>query len=648
MAIAGQLLIELGANVARLQHDLTRARRDITAFATDTKKIFGGLAGVFGGVQLANVFKDFVKEAAEAEKQERKLAAALRIRGVESQKVLDILKEQAKRMQDTSIFSDDEIIRAMRFATNLGVIPSKLQPVLDMSTKISRLYDLELNDAIKKVSMSLEGAGRGFREIDPQLTKHLTQLKTWEERYKLIAERFEADMPKLGTTYADQVKMFDNQWKEFGETLGSIVLPSLTKLFAIMTTGMKEIQKNPLAFMPGEFASFEDMFPTVKDLPTDFTAILKEADKRFKKTAAAPDIGKANTYAKTMARLQKEIEEQQAISGWHTVEDVRKQAEAKWSIYKEAGIRRQDFDILVTETVLAHERKRQADLVKLNYEGQVKIFEDTKWLKEEFWAYESEMGERRYEEMLRYESELLSMTQRINDEVRSALSEMGGSELSKLLKTVEEQSAGTDIYSQREVAAYEHYQKMQELYLFDSENKQKIDEAYFNWVAKTEQTRYDQMAKLGVGYFATASQLMQNLYQMGGQKSKALYNLFKAFKIAETIISTVAGSMKTYDAVLKETDNVYVAAAAAAAYTAFGMTQVATIASTEPGGQGGGGAGSSYSPPVSATTPAAERQPEAIPGSVMNIYVYGSIVDHDGFARDIIPYLMKAQSDGVQ
>ncbi len=71
--------------------------------------------------------------------------------------------------------------------------------------------------------------------------------------------------------------------------------------------------------------------------------------------------------------------------------------------------------------------------------------------------------------------------------------------------------------------------------------------------------------------------------EMGGKHSKEAFATYKAFKIAETIISTYSGAMKAYESLASIP---YVGpalgAAAAAAVTAFGMAQVSTISSAQP------------------------------------------------------------------
>jgi hypothetical protein len=87
----------------------------------------------------------------------------------------------------------------------------------------------------------------------------------------------------------------------------------------------------------------------------------------------------------------------------------------------------------------------------------------------------------------------------------------------------------------------------------------------------------------------------------------------------------------------------------AAIAIAAGMARVAQIASQQPGGgasvSAGGGVGTPSLATVGSTAPA---QP-AVPASpVVNVHIYGNVVDHDAFAREIVPYITKAVADGVR
>lgn len=94
--------------------------------------------------------------------------------------------------------------------------------------------------------------------------------------------------------------------------------------------------------------------------------------------------------------------------------------------------------------------------------------------------------------------------------------------------------------------------------------------------------------------FGAASDAMLNLYNLTGKKNREMFQVMKAFAIAETIISTYSAAQKSFDKGITETGSYWGGIAYAAAATIAGMARVAEIENQEPGGgTGGSGSGSS-------------------------------------------------------
>lgn len=159
-----------------------------------------------------------------------------------------------------------------------------------------------------------------------------------------------------------------------------------------------------------------------------------------------------------------------------------------------------------------------------------------------------------------------------------------------------------------------------------------------------------QEAQTSSGLMASA---MLQMYQATENKHLAFFKAWKAFKVVETIIATYSSAVKAYDAMASiPYVGPILGAAAAAAAIAFGTAQVATIVSADPGTSSVGsasvpsGGGYAYTPPVD--THRLEPTAEAQRGLSVTVNVYGSIVDHDAFARELVPAIQKAQEDRVR
>ena len=156
-------------------------------------------------------------------------------------------------------------------------------------------------------------------------------------------------------------------------------------------------------------------------------------------------------------------------------------------------------------------------------------------------------------------------------------------------------------------------------------------------------------AELRENYAADTSSAIMNftnaLYEFSGRKSKALFNLNKAAGISNAIIDTYGAANKA----LNHPPGPPTTIPIAAAVTAAGLANVAAISSQSFGGggatpaAGGFGAGTPTSPII--TEPEANIEP--VPESkTIQINIHGNVVDHDQFAREIIPSIAKAINDG--
>jgi hypothetical protein len=143
------------------------------------------------------------------------------------------------------------------------------------------------------------------------------------------------------------------------------------------------------------------------------------------------------------------------------------------------------------------------------------------------------------------------------------------------------------------------------------------------------------------------------MYAASGNKSKEAFNLMKAMRIGETVMNTYSAAVGSYNALAGiPIVGPVLGVAAAMAAIAFGMAQVRAISSMKPGG----GAVSASAPSISTSgsgssgTIALPEQKEAEKSAspVVNVHVYGNIVDHDAFARELVPSITKAISDGVK
>jgi len=145
-----------------------------------------------------------------------------------------------------------------------------------------------------------------------------------------------------------------------------------------------------------------------------------------------------------------------------------------------------------------------------------------------------------------------------------------------------------------------------------------------------------------------------------GQEEKTYFDLFKHVSAAMTMIKALEGAQSVFTAVASQTwlGPLAMPAATAAAMAALlaGVARVRQIEAMQPGGSasastGGGGAVGTYAASPTTGLPDQEdttEEAEAAKSISLSIHVYGNVVDHDAFARELVPSITKALGDGVQ
>lgn len=170
-----------------------------------------------------------------------------------------------------------------------------------------------------------------------------------------------------------------------------------------------------------------------------------------------------------------------------------------------------------------------------------------------------------------------------------------------------------------------------------AQRRKQLEEQLHNDLAKLDETRRQQ----ALGASATLFSGLAQLAQLGGKK---LFNIAKAFSIAEAVMNTAQAVTKSLTS-LPFPFNL----AAAAGTAAAGAAQIATIASTQPGGGGGGikapsaggGAGAAAAPAAAAPAGGGGRPTQ----------VALQLTGGDLFGRDqvisLINAINEAQEDGA-
>jgi hypothetical protein len=290
-------------------------------------------------------------------------------------------------------------------------------------------------------------------------------------------------------------------------------------------------------------------------------------------------------------------------------------------------------------------------------------FAETNKIMAEYWAIEKQIEESKRMQVVDLDARRLTLEREITELIRQqrdllfeqnaaraqeAFSKIGGSEFGQNLGVVSAINAGQDQYTKDfEIWSALQDQKIMRLEEIGA-SEQQIKDAYREYDLQQEAMVNQQKVAMAASTFGMMGALATSLYNLQGQKGGAAFEMMKAFRIGETAMNTYSAAMGAYNALASIP---YVGpalgAAAAAAAIAFGMAQVSAIRGMKPGG-GVAGSVSAGVPSLSSVSAAPVAKEESKPTPIVNVHIYGNVVDHDEFARQLTPALAKAWEDGAR
>jgi len=247
-------------------------------------------------------------------------------------------------------------------------------------------------------------------------------------------------------------------------------------------------------------------------------------------------------------------------------------------------------------------------------------------------------------------TQMMDMANQVGGEAGQGLGKLGSS-----IKGIADIGMGNDPASQRYQAALNEWNAIKAL-----SEQGYIDEftqlQTYNQMKLAEEQMYTQQ-RLAItsNSFGAMAGMAQAFYALSGNQSKAAFNAYKAFAIAQATIDTYTMAVGAYKQAmgLPPPFGQAMAPIWAGMAIAFGMARIAAIASQQPGAGGGtaatpsGGGGYSYSTPTTNTWEATEAKQSERP-MVINLHIAGNVVDHDAFAREMLPSIQKAVEDGMR
>jgi len=209
---------------ADFQKGLKESQTTTEKITANIKNQFASLgasiAGAFAVQSVINFGKAALNSFMEAERGERLLFNAIG----KNQKAFDGLIKQAEKLQNTTVFSDDQIIAAQSFLAAQGRTEAQIKKVIEAAVQLSTVTGQDLQTTITQLDATFEGNIGRLGKLDERFkTLSKTELENGAA-VDLVAEKYKGFAESELETTSGKLARLNNIWDNVKEKIGGAIV----------------------------------------------------------------------------------------------------------------------------------------------------------------------------------------------------------------------------------------------------------------------------------------------------------------------------------------------------------------------------------------------------------------------------------------
>lgn len=217
MATVPGIMLDIGANVARMQGDM----RSLTQVVENSFGRMGQVVRTFGGIfagalslgALESMAKSSIQAYMEQEEAENKLAVAMKNMGTFTAEAHAALVKYAEEVQRTTAITDDAALGVMGLLKTFGMSDEVLQKTTRAVLDLSIGMGTDLTSAAHLL-------GKAFLGHTTALTRHgivVDETKRGAEKYAAVLEQIQQ---RFGGSAVAQLDTYSGRWKNLKNAMG--------------------------------------------------------------------------------------------------------------------------------------------------------------------------------------------------------------------------------------------------------------------------------------------------------------------------------------------------------------------------------------------------------------------------------------------
>ena len=236
MANVRTMKLNLLADVSQFGKSLNKAEDNTKSFSGKMKgysKVAAGAfaaVGIAAGVMAIKIGVDGVKAAIEDEVSQKKLAKTLKNVTKATDKQIEATEDYITKQQMQYGISDSKLRPALEKLVRYTGDLTEAQKLNNLAIDVAAGTGKDLETVATALGRAYDGQFTAIKKLGIPLDENIIKTKDSEAAFKALTDTFGGSAAAQTETFEGKVKILNEQWGEFKESIGVKVIPILKDL----------------------------------------------------------------------------------------------------------------------------------------------------------------------------------------------------------------------------------------------------------------------------------------------------------------------------------------------------------------------------------------------------------------------------------
>jgi hypothetical protein len=211
-------MLEIGANIARLQQDMAQATRTVDSFGSAIKTAASVAAAVWASANVAGFVRDSMQAYMDQERAVNKMTVAMKNQGDYSKTALQGMIDYSAQIQKTTTVADEAALSVMANLKSYGMLDEEIKT----ATRLAADFAAAKKEEGMTITQASEIIGKAYVGQTERLSRYGIVIDTTKSKSEQFQEVMDQLQQRFGGAAAAELETYEGQWENLENRFGEI------------------------------------------------------------------------------------------------------------------------------------------------------------------------------------------------------------------------------------------------------------------------------------------------------------------------------------------------------------------------------------------------------------------------------------------